>query len=477
MEKKEKYRFQAEKMLSDYEFFSSPRFMRVLHHVGKEITDRHNAKIRTYVEPGENQLGYFEGVYTYINVLNEITQSFPTIELRGESILGVAGHECGHQNYSSIYLRKKYVEGIENGIIYPYFPEPNTEKEQIYANQMKQLFVKKDKAALGIYLSVAARLHGLLEDVYVEERMSKRFPGSIQRGIYQNRKRIMERFKSVKQMDRTGNQLGTMLWVLTEYMFTQRVNVWDGEVQLYENFLRECTLVIHWATHDVRQSSRFIATNQILLTIWPLLQKEIEELQERMEAADPEARGDLIKNIAEQIQNQIPQYSEEPSCRELRMKEQEASDVEWSGNEKHEIPEAGGRNQKIGQTKESLDNRQLEGETEDGEPLEKLMTDVPKEIDFGRELRKIKHEMAEEKAQTMMSEAKHEALKKLLDGITFHPVNSAIPKEVIRQSQPSDKALLAYQELHPKIDRVARQCLEIIIQRLAARKSKLQTRT
>lgn len=446
MEKKEKCRFQAEKMLSDYEFFSSPRFMRVLHHVGKEITDRHNAKIRTYVEPGE-------------------------------SILGVAGHECGHQNYSSIYLRKKYVEGIENGIIYPYFPEPNTEKEQIYANQMKQFFAKKDKAALGIYLSVAARLHGLLEDVYVEERMSKRFPGSIQRGIYQNRKRIMERFKSVKQMDRTGNQLGTMLWVLTEYMFTQRVNVWDGEVQLYENFLRECVPVIHWATHDVRESSRFIATNQILLTIWPLLQKEIEELQERMEAADPEARGDLIKNIAEQIQNQIPQYSEEPSCRELRMKEQEASDVEWSGNEKHEIPEAGGRNQKIEQTKESLDNRRLDGvKPEDGEPLEKLMADVPKEIDFGRELRKIKHEMAEEKAQAMMSEAKHEALKKLLDGITFHPVNSAIPKEVIRQSQPSEKALLAYQELQPEIERVARKFLEIIRPLLAARKSKLQRR-
>ena len=186
MERKEKYRFQAEKMLSDYEFFSSPRFMRVLHHVGKEITDRHNAKIRTYAEQGENRAGYFEGVYTYINVLNEITQSFSTLELRGESILGVVGHECGHQNYSSIYLRRKYVEGIENGILYPYFPEPNTEKEQIYADQMKQLFTKKDKATLGIYLPVAARLHGLLEDVYVEERMSKRFPGSIQRGIYQN---------------------------------------------------------------------------------------------------------------------------------------------------------------------------------------------------------------------------------------------------------------------------------------------------
>lgn len=477
MERKEKYRFQAEKMLSDYEFFSSPRFMRVLHHVGKEITDRHNAKIRTYAEQGENRAGYFEGVYTYINVLNEITQSFPTLELRGESILGVVGHECGHQNYSSIYLRRKYVEGIENGIIYPYFPEPNTEKEQIYADQMKQLFTKKDKATLGIYLPVAVRLHGLLEDVYVEERMSKRFPGSIQRGIYQNRKRIMERFESVKQMDRTGDQLGTMLWVLTEYMFTQRVNVWDGEVRLYEDFLRECTSVIHWATHDVRESSRFIATNQILLTIWPLLLKEIEELQAMMEAADPEAKGYLIKNKAEQIQNQIPQYSEEPNCRELRMKEQEASDVEWTGKEKYEMPEEESRDPQSEQTKKSLDSGRLErAKPEDGEPLEELMADVPKEIDFSRELRKIRHEMAEEKAQAMMSEAMHEALKNLLDGITFHPVNAAIPKEVIRQDKSSEKALLEYQEVQPEIERVVRKFLEMIRPLLVARKSKLQRR-
>ena len=176
MERKEKYRFQAEKMLSDYEFFSSPRFMRVLHHVGKEITDRHNAKIRTYAEQGENRAGYFEGVYTYINVLNEITQSFPTLELRGESILGVVGHECGHQNYSSIYLRRKYVEGIENGILYPYFPEPNTEKEQIYADQMKQLFTKKDKATLACCCTSPRVAGGCIRGRTHVKTVSRKYP-------------------------------------------------------------------------------------------------------------------------------------------------------------------------------------------------------------------------------------------------------------------------------------------------------------
>ena len=475
MEEKERFLFEAEKMLSDYEFFTSPRFMRLLHHVGKEITDRHNAKVRTYGAPDENRAGYFEGTYTYINVLNEITQSFPSLELRGESVLGVLGHECGHQNYSSIYLRKKYVEGISNGILYPYFPEPRSEKERLYAEQMKELFVRKDRIAIELYLTMAAPLHGLLEDVYIEERMMKRFPGSIRRGIQGNRKRIMERYDSVKKLDKGGDKLGTMASVLTEYMFTKRVNTWDGEIQLYADFLRECMPLIHQAAHDVRESSRFIATNQILLAIWPLLLEKIEELQEVMEQTPPEKQEDLIKKIAEKIQTQMPQYSEEPICREHRMEEKNASDVKWTGADRKE---ENGEERPDGQNGDIKDFTEAgkikEVQPEDKKPLEELSVDFPKEIDISRELRKIRHELAEEKTEKMMTDAMREALKNFLEGVKFHPVNEAIPKEVIRKDKPSKKAELMYEQIKPEIQRVLSEFLVLVQPILMTRKSRIR---
>ena len=475
MEEKERFLLEAEKMLSDYEFFTSPRFMRLLHHVGKEITDRHNAKVRTYGAPDENRAGYFEGTYTYINVLNEITQSFPSLELRGESILGVLGHECGHQNYSSIYLRKKYVEGISNGILYPYFPEPRSEKERLYAEQMKELFVRKDRIAIELYLTMAAPLHGLLEDVYIEERMMKRFPGSIRRGIQGNRKRIMERYDSVKKLDKGGDKLGTMASVLTEYMFTKRVNTWDGEIQLYADFLRECIPLIHQAAHDVRESSRFIATNQILLAIWPLLLEKIEELQEVMEQTPPEKQEDLIKKIAEKIQTQMPQYSEEPICREHRMEEKNASDVKWTGADRKE---ENGEERPDGQNGDIKDFTEAgkikEAQPEDKKPLEELSVDFPKEIDISRELRKIRHELAEEKTEKMMTDAMREALKNFLEGVKFHPVNEAIPKEVIRKDKPSKKAELMYEQIKPEIQRVLSEFLVLVQPILMTRKSRIR---
>ena len=473
MEEKERFLLEAEKMLSDYEFFTSPRFMRLLHHVGKEITDRHNAKVRTYGAPDENRAGYFEGTYTYINVLNEITQSFPSLELRGESILGVLGHECGHQNYSSIYLRKKYVEGISNGILYPYFPEPRSEKERLYAEQMKELFVRKDRIAIDLYLTMAAPLHGLLEDVYIEERMMKRFPGSIRRGIQGNRKRIMERYDSVKKLDKGGDKLGTMASVLTEYMFTKRVNTWDGEIQLYADFLRECIPLIHQAAHDVRESSRFIATNQILLAIWPLLLEKIEELQEMMDQMPPEKQEDLIKKTAEKIQTQMPQYSEEPICREHRMEEKNASDVKWTGAYRKEGEER--PDEQNGDVDDFTESGKLkEAQPEDKKTLEELSVDFPKEIDISRELRKIRHELAEEKTEKMMTDAMREALKNFLEGVKFHPVNETIPKEVIRKDKPSKKAELMYEQIKSEIQRVLSEFLVLVQPILMTRKSRIR---
>ena len=475
MEEKERFLLEAEKMLSDYEFFTSPRFMRLLHHVGKEITDRHNAKVRTYGAPDENRAGYFEGTYTYINVLNEITQSFPSLELRGESVLGVLGHECGHQNYSSIYLRKKYVEGISNGILYPYFPEPRSEKERLYAEQMKELFVRKDRIAIELYLTMAAPLHGLLEDVYIEERMMKRFPGSIRRGIQGNRKRIMERYNSVKKLDKGGDKLGTMASVLTEYMFTKRVNTWDGEIQLYADFLRECIPLIHQAAHDVRESSRFIATNQILLAIWPLLLEKIEELQEMMEQTPPEKQEDLLKKTAENIQTQMPQYSGEPICREHRMEEKNASDVKWTGADRKEETGEERPDGQNGDIKDFTESGKIEeARLEDKKPLEELSVDFPKEIDISRELRKIRHELAEEKTEKMMTDAMREALKNFLEGVKFHPVNEAIPKEVIRKDKPSKKAELMYEQIKPEIQRVLSEFLVMVQPILMTRKSRIR---
>lgn len=128
-ERKERNQQVEQRLLQDIEVFSSPQFLRLMQRIGKEITDKHNAQIRFYSDALDHRAGYFEGCYIYINTMNMLTQSFPTLDLRSKSLIGVEGHECGHQNYSSIYLRRKYIDGITKGILYPAWPQPENEQE------------------------------------------------------------------------------------------------------------------------------------------------------------------------------------------------------------------------------------------------------------------------------------------------------------------------------------------------------------
>lgn len=198
---------------------------------------------------------------------------------------------------------------------------------------MKEGFQKKDAVLLGLYLQTAGRLHGYLEDAFIEEQMCRRFPGSIRQGILQNRKRNMEQISSLKsQIVQKKSKLKIMLLLLVQYMFTHKVNTWDGEVAEYMELLRNCIPVLLKTTVDMGESARYLATNQILLKLWPLLLEEAEGMERKIKSTG-ENKESVLKQAFDEWKKDLPQYSEEPFCREIRMERKEASDVLWNGGE------------------------------------------------------------------------------------------------------------------------------------------------
>lgn len=462
---RKKYYRKAEMLLKDMEVFHSSRFLRFLQRIGKEITDKHNAQIRLYSATNDGRAGYFEGTYIYLNLINAITQSFPTLDLRIKSLIGIAGHECGHQNYSNIYLRSKYVDGIANGILYPKFPIPETEKERESLKKLTKLFQEKDRETIEIYLTVAARLHGYLEDVFVEEKMCRRYPGSIRQGILQNRKRNMEKIESLKSHVFKGkSRLKIMLLVLFQYMFTHKVNTWDGEVDEYMELLKECIPILTWAAYDIRDSSRYIATNQILLKIWPFLEEEIDILK------DKKKQNEMVRSQNEHttpdlsgLLEELPQYSEEPTCRKIRMKKKEATDINWSApnnNLKAEDIDLKDveQSQKYrfkGLTKGNVNPSNInESDEEISDMILSLEDDYVKIIDIDKEILSIRREIIKENAQKLFNETMRERLKQLLEETEFTSVNRQIPKVILRKEDISVQAYQNYEKIKPEIKHV-----------------------
>lgn len=449
-ERKERNQQVEQRLLQDIEVFSSPQFLRLMQRIGKEITDKHNAQIRFYSDALDHRAGYFEGCYIYINTMNMLTQSFPTLDLRSKSLIGVEGHECGHQNYSSIYLRRKYIDGIASGILYPAWPLPETERETGFLQSMKEGFQKKDAVLLGLYLQTAGRLHGYLEDAFIEEQMCRRFPGSIRQGILQNRKRNMEQISSLKsQIVQKKSKLKIMLLLLVQYMFTNKVNVWDGEVAEYMELLRNCIPVLLKTTVDMGESARYLATNQILLKLWPLLLEEAEGMERKIKSTG-EDKENVLKQTFDEWKEDLPQYSEEPSCRKIRMERKEASDVLWNGGElKYTVSEEIQSIQMEGESATKGQESLREEKTES--LLSELQQETVKTIDIGRELQNICLELKREAREKGYEEWMRERLKEILENTEFTPVNREIKKRVFRKEVISQTAYQKYRIFQPQI--------------------------
>lgn len=140
----------------------------------------------------EDRMGWCDGRQIGLNYGNGVTESFLTLEQKNMSMAGIQGHECGHKNYSDFALREKYLEGFFAGIWYPYPPTPESEQEEAALEQMKGYLERRDEDALALIVQVASYLQNLLEDMYIEEKMCARFPGSVRKGILLNRGRNLE---------------------------------------------------------------------------------------------------------------------------------------------------------------------------------------------------------------------------------------------------------------------------------------------
>lgn len=240
-----------------------------------------------------------------------------------------------------------------------------------------------------------------------------------------------------------------MLLLLVQYMFTHKVNTWDGEVAEYMELLRNCIPVLLKTTVDMGESTRYLATNQILLKLWPLLLEEAEGMERKIKSTG-ENKESVLKQAFDEWKKDLPQYSEEPFCREIRMERKEASDVLWNGGElKRTFSE---EMQSIQIERESVvkeKERLTEGKTEP--LLSELEQETVKTIDIGRELHNICLELKREAREKGYEEWMRERLKEILENTEFTPVNREIKKRVFRKEVISQTAYQKYRIFQPQI--------------------------
>lgn len=291
-EYRELVRTETEK-LENENIFESAFFRQMMLSVAGEITGGTLKKVELVKEPEGRCAGTCSRDKVVLNLQNFMTVSFPTVPLMSDSLVGILGHECGHWNFSDFEIRKEYLQGLQNGKWYQSHPKPETEEEKEHLKEINQYLEKKHPVACSLLCETASFIQNMLEDIFVEQKMCEQYPGSIRRGILQNRVRKAEWIPSLKvQLEKGYNPISVLLNLMAQYSLSGTVNNWEEQKGEILDLLEMTKPVIDEAVTAKEPEVRMAATNRILLIIWDILAKEIRENDQEKGLPDDQSSGD-----------------------------------------------------------------------------------------------------------------------------------------------------------------------------------------
>ncbi len=272
---------EKKKEITKDEIFESVFYKEMLLSVAGELTGGTLKKVELVKLPESDWAGRCNDRRVLLNIENSVTASFPSVSLKSDSITGVLGHECGHWNFSDFGLRQKYLEGLEKGEWHLHPPKPETSFEEEHLKEINGYLEQKHDIALALLAETASFIQNMLEDVYVEQKMCERYPGSIRRGIMQNRVRNVERIPSLKvQMENGYRPVSILLNLMAQYSLAGIVNNWEEVTGGLLELLELAKPVIDAAVAAEDAKARMSAANRILLIIWKVLLEEIQEAED-----------------------------------------------------------------------------------------------------------------------------------------------------------------------------------------------------
>ena len=144
--------------LTPEKVFHTPQYRDLLTSIGHEITGGKLTTLRLYDDKNSGIAGWNQGETVAVNLGNQITSSFLTLELKSDSLIGILGHECGHYRYTDSALRKRYAEHMLNGSWYPKEPVPENAQEKEAFENFHSQDTKKSDAAADLLLSANSKL-------------------------------------------------------------------------------------------------------------------------------------------------------------------------------------------------------------------------------------------------------------------------------------------------------------------------------
>lgn len=256
-------------MMEEKEFI---RYLKRIKNMGKTITGKPIGVI--FEHDNSSIIARTDGSTCYININNYLSSSFFSKEDYLLSLSGLAYHEFAHIIMPNFKEREIWTKKLKEGYWEPDMPMPDTMKKALE----DQNTVRKE-AVRHVLIKIGYYLENIIDDIFIETKMAKLYPGLCKECIKMNRTRFNNLLeKELYQKKDTEYEVNMVLNLILFYCSSGK-RIKREELNLYyqelEPILSEIPKIL--ITEDI--AFRWSFVNKILAVIWPYIKDMLDNMQ------------------------------------------------------------------------------------------------------------------------------------------------------------------------------------------------------
>ena len=279
--------------ITDKQFFTSRLFAGRLEEMAAAQSKRHHysrrVRVQTVWEPNNPDTAKTDNDVIWINCGNTVVTKVKGRVNRHWIIIGLFAHELGHILFTDFLASMSYHRAME---AYRWYPEPPVLKKSIDARNEKDMweYMKDSTDNRDAVLYISHFISNVLEDGFTDDRMLKKFPGTLGMGLQTYRDLRITMLPTVTQMmeeEDNGDRhiFDTILQNILSYVRFGQIKY--GEEPLTEFRIKSVFEMINELDRAVITNSakeRLGIVNQILIRYWEQIKDYCEIVKDRMKA-------------------------------------------------------------------------------------------------------------------------------------------------------------------------------------------------
>jgi hypothetical protein len=268
---------------------------------------------------------FTDGVSVYCNPKGSLVKRFPKLRTRIDAIFGLIFHEAAHLLFTNFELRNSFLKELgENGKFNAYVAYKNKAT-------MKEVreYQKKFPHIIQFYASILANITNIVEDIFIESRMKKEFPGTVKNCISLIRDAITEEMPSLKEMiDKGYRKNSIIINLILEYASCGQINKWQGLSNEYTQKIAHIEPLVDLAVNQQLAQARINFSVDIFLEIWEFIKADIDKSVEKLKNAQiSESDGTEGMPNLDDLDNALAQDLLEQGQKEVNASSSDNKDV------------------------------------------------------------------------------------------------------------------------------------------------------